>query len=308
MEKGALGMRMRFGRGLVLAGLALALTLGLFGVPTASAGAFLSPSNYMNAYVSLINSRNFPAAYAEWVNPPQTYESFVAGYADTQSVQGYFGGLQPGDVNNLVGGVPSVLYGYRTNGTVAAFSGCYFLLYTGGPGTGLDVWSIVDANLTPLNYIPTLEQADALIKSTRCYARTDGRGNYLSVQSMLGAYYDVINNRDYATAYGLWRNPPQTYYQFVAGFANTREVAMFYGNYQYSGVPGAYEAGRVPVMVMGFHNDGNVVAYRGCFRLNYDPWCVPNWAIIGANLTPVSTDFGAPDRQTVLSAMAASCY
>lgn len=302
-------MQSRLGLRLTLALVTAALVLGLASVPRASAGGFLSPSQYMNAYYSLINSRNFGAAYAEWVNPPQTYEQFVAGYGDTQRVQGYFGGLQPGDVNNLVGGVPAVLYGYRTNGSVA-YTGCYYLLYNGGAGgaSGTALWSIVDANLTPLHYIPTLEGADALIKSTQCYTRYDAAGNFVDVQSLLGAYYDAINSRDYATAYGLWRNPPQTYYQFVAGFANTTEVAMFYGNYQYSGVANAYEAGRVPVMLFGFHSDGNVVAFSGCFRLNYDPWRVPNWAIIGANLQPVSTDFGAPDRQLVLNAMAAGCY
>lgn len=293
----------------MLAGLVLALGLGLAGVPKASAGGFLSPSQYLNAYYSLINSRNFAAAYAEWMNPPQTYEQFVAGYGDTQSVQGYFGGLQPGDVNNLVGGVPAVLYGYRTNGSVAAYSGCYYLLYNGGGAgaSGTALWSIVTADFSQLNYVPTLEGADALIKSTRCYSRYDAARNFLSVQSLLGAYYDAINSRDYATAYGLWRNPPQTYYQFVAGFADTTEVAMFYGNYQYGGA-NAYEAGRVPVMLFGFHTDGGVVAFSGCFRLNYDPWRIPNWAIIGANLQPVSTDFGAPDRQVVLNAIAASCY
>lgn len=302
-------MSARFGFRLALGMLALALGLGLAGAQPASAGGFLSPSQYMNAYYSLINSRNFGAAYAEWANPPQAYDSFVAGYGDTQRVQGYFGGLQPGDANTLVGGVPSVLYGYRTNGTVAAYTGCYYLRYDGGAGgaSGMALWSIASANLRPLNYVPTLEGADALIKSTSCATRFDAAGNFASVYSLLGLYYDAINNRDYATAYGLWRNPPQTYYQFVSGFANTTEVAMFLGGYQY-GTASAYEAGRIPVMLFGFHTDGSVVAYRGCFRLNFDPRRAPNWAIIGAYLAPFPTDFGAPDRQVVLNAMAAACY
>lgn len=303
-------MSARFGFRLALAALALALGLGLAGVQPVSAGGFLSPSQYMNTYYSLINSRNFDAAYTEWVNPPQTYDAFVAGYGDTQRVQGYFGGLQPGDANSLVGGVPSVLYGYRTNGTVAAYTGCYYLRYDGGAGgaSGTALWAIVSANLRPLSYVPALEGADALIKSTSCYSRFDAAGNFANVTSLLGLYYDAINNRDYATAYGLWRNPPQTYYQFVSGFASTTEVAMFLGGYQYGGAVTAYEAGRIPVMLFGFHADGSVAAYRGCFRLNFDPWRAPGWAIIGANLLPVSTDFGAPDRQAVLGAMAAACY
>jgi len=300
----------RFGFRLALVVVAAALALGLVGGRPASAGGFLSPSQYMNAYYDLINSRNYGAAYVEWRNPPQTYEAFVAGYADTQRVQGYFGGLQPGDANSLVGGVPSVLYGYRTNGTVAAYTGCYYLLYNGGAGgaSGTALWSIVSANLNALSYVPTLDGADALIKSTECIPRRDARGSLNSVYSLLGEYYDRINNRDYGAAYGLWRSPSQTYNQFVAGFANTREVAMFYGSYQYGGAANTYEAGRIPVMLFGFHTDGSVVAYRGCFRLNFDPWRAPNWAIIGANLAPLSTDYGAPDRQTVLNAMAAACY
>lgn len=300
-------MRSRTGLLWLLGVLVAVLGPGVWGPAPAAAGGFLSPSAYMNAYFDLINTRNYSAAYVEWVNPPQTYDQFAAGYADTQRVQGYFGGLQPGEVNNLLGGVPAVLYGYRFNGTVAAYSGCYYLLYNGS-GSGMDVWSIAHADLRPLSYVPTLEGADALIKSTQCYARRASGGDFLSVQSMLGAYYDAINDRDYAAAYSLWRNPPQTYQQFVSGFAGTTEVAMFYGDYQYSGVSGAYEAGRVPVVLMGFHTDGNVVAFRGCFRLSYDPWRVPAWAIIGANLTPISTDFGAPDRQTVLNALVARCY
>lgn len=300
--------RLRFR--LALGVLALTLGLGLAGAQPASAGGFMSPSQYLNAYYSLINSRNFGAAYTEWANPPQTYDAFVAGYSDTQRVQGYFGGLQPGDANSLTGGVPSVLYGYRTNGAVAAYTGCYYLRYDGGMGgaSGTALWTIASATLRPLSYVPTLEGADALIKSTPCTPRFDATGNFASVYSLLGLYYDAINNRDYAAAYGLWRNPPQTYYQFVSGFASTTEVAMFLGGYQYSGMANAYEAGRIPVMLFGFHADGSVVAYRGCFRLNFSPWRAPNWAIIGANLLPVSTDFGAPDQQAVLNAMAAACY
>ena len=175
-------MLSRFGRRLVLAGLVLALGLGLAGAPKASAGGFLSPSQYMNTYYSLINSRNFAAAYAEWTNPPQTYEQFVAGYGDTQSVQGYFGGLQPGDVNNLVGGVPAVLYGYRTNGSVAAFSGCYFVAYNGG-AIGMAQWLLTGSNNQPMGWGPCPPDPPTKTPKTPSLSAASRRNNTCEISS-----------------------------------------------------------------------------------------------------------------------------
>lgn len=273
--------------------------------PVRGSGA-LGPRAMLYAYFDLINARNYWPAYQQWVAPPQTYAEFVAGYGDTASVAAYFGGFQPGAINAIEGRVPGVLIGYRTNGTVVAFSGCYQVRYNPG-GSGMAQWLITGANFRQLPAVPP--DTATIWQQTLdmwCYGAPDSV-SYSSVQQMLVDYIEAINRGDYADAYALWRVPPQTYQQFVAGWADTTETVLFYGSYQYSGVFGAAETGRVPVVMLGYHTDGSLVAFQGCLGMNYDPALPRRWSLYRVYLRPMAF-VETPDAYSLFTALAASCY
>ena len=267
----------------------------------------MGPRAMLTAYYDLINARNYWPAYQQWTNPPQTYTDFVAGYGDTSYVRAYFGGFQAGWANSTDGRVPGVLIGYRTNGTVAAFSGCYFVRYNPA-ATGMAQWTITGANFTEMAAVPVDETT--IWQQTLdmwCYTPPAVPGTYGSVQQMLVDYFEAVNRRDYAEAYALWLNPVQTYADFVNGWADTTETVMFYGAYQFSGVYGALEAGRVPVVLMGYHTDGSLVAFKGCLGVNYDTALPRRWSLYATYLEPLPFAV-TPDAYSIGVALGASCY
>lgn len=274
---------------------------------SAAAGGALGPRAMLYAYYGLINARSYWPAYQQWVSPPQTYAQFVAGYGDTASVVAYFGGFQPGAITAIEGRVPGVLIGYRSNGTVAAFSGCYSVRYNPA-ASGMAQWLITGANFQPMPIIPT-DTATIWQQALDmwCYGDPGFAGSYSSVQQMLLDYIEAVNRADYGDAYALWANPPQTYEQFVVGWADTTETVLFYGAYQYSGVYGVGETGRVPVVMMGYHTDGSLVAYQGCLGVSYDAALLRRWSLWRTYLRPMVFST-TPDTYAVFNALAASCY
>lgn len=272
----------------------------------ALAGGNLGPREMLNTYYSLVNARAYATAYAQWTNPTQTYADFVAGYADTSRVEAHFGGFQPGPTNSVAGRVPGVLIGYRTNGSVAAFSGCYDLVYNPAT-TGIGQWLITGSNFVQLPTVPA-GQAIQPYLATDCYDRWPADfSTYLSVYGMLANYINAVNLADYARAYSLWASPPQAYDQFVSGWADTRETVLFYGAYQWSGTTNAAEAGRVPVVMLGYHTDGSLVAYQGCLGVNYNAQLPRRWSLWSADLRPLPFTT-TPDMVIINAALSASCY
>lgn len=269
------------------------------------AGGNVAPREMLQTYYALINSRDYATAYAQWVHPAQTYAEFVAGYADTVRVESRFGGYQHGAPGGIQGRIPGVLIGYRTNGSVAAFSGCYDVSYFSAV-TGLGQWRIANANFAPMSTIPTGQQIEDVLKMD-CYGYTNANGSYSSVQAMLTDYYNAINRMDYAAAYALWATPVQTYGEFVSGWADTREAVMFLGGYQWGGNPNALETGRVPVVLFGCHTDGSLRAYEGCFSVNYNARLPRHWSILGADLRPLPFVI-TPDAAAIQAALGQACY
>jgi hypothetical protein len=92
-------------------------------------------------------------------------------------------------------------------------------------------------------------------------------GGNVGPRAMLVSYYQLINTRNYAAAYQQWTNPPQTYAQFVAGYADTTRVDAFFGGLQAGAI--GHVGGSVPGVLIGYHTDGSVVAYSGCYNLGY---------------------------------------
>ena len=114
-------------------------------------GFYTSVQQLLVAYYNAINRRDFTAAYSLWMNPPQTYESFAAGFADTTEAVLFYGGYQwSGQTYALEAGrIPAVVFGYRTDGSLGVYRGCFRVSYN---ALVPQRWSILGANLAPVAY------------------------------------------------------------------------------------------------------------------------------------------------------------
>lgn len=114
-------------------------------------------------------------------------------------------------------------------------------------------------------------------------------GGSIGPRAMLLAYYDLINSRDYWTAYQQWDNPPQTYADFAAGYADTVRVTAYFGGLQ---ATDSYRAeGCIPGILIGQRTDGSQVAYQGSYDVRYNPPVtgVAQWKIIAGSFVPLPT-------------------
>ncbi len=112
--------------------------------PATDTPGIASAQDVIAAYYAAINRREYRAAYALLVNPAQSYDQFVAGYADTKSVLLRVGAFQP-TANSPTdeGRLPVFFLAVRTSGD-ATFTGCY----TVANGQGLPPhWAITGANI-----------------------------------------------------------------------------------------------------------------------------------------------------------------
>jgi hypothetical protein len=200
--------------------------------------------------------------------------------------------------------MPTVLIGYHSDGGVVAFNGCYYLTYN-DVGTGTAQWMITGASIFPLSFVPSAVNI-AQYLTAYCYPRTSPY-YYDTVQQLLVDYYDAVNRGEYATAYDLWTYPQQSYDNFVAGYADTTEVALFYGNFQFSGYYSTLDTGRIPVVLFGYHTDGSLAAYQGCIIMGYDQLRPGAWSIAGANLGQMAFTT-TPSYTAIQQALGASCY
>ncbi len=292
--------------GRLAAALLIIAVIGTVGVPgRALAGGSVGPRQMLYSYYTLINSRNFAAAYSQWSAPTQTYQDFVQGYADTTYVTAWFGSFQAGFIGAQYGRVPGVLVGAHSNGSTVAYAGCYDVSYNPN-ATGMAQWPITGANFQPLSAVPsTIEINTLMIRS--CYDQFSPQGTYSTVQARLVDYAAAVNLSDYTRAYAIWSNPQQTYDQFVSGWADTTETVLFYGAYQYSGVYGYGEIGRVPVVMMGYHNDGSLVAYQGCLGLSYNANSSQQWGLWASYVQPMAFSV-TPSTYAIAQALNAGCY
>jgi hypothetical protein len=92
-------------------------------------------------------------------------------------------------------------------------------------------------------------------------------------------YYDLINSGNFSAAYNQWLSPANglardyrlPYQQFVSGYADTRYVTVYAGQFQT--IPQNQQRGYlwlyVPIVLVGQHTDGSFVTYSGCYALGY---------------------------------------
>jgi hypothetical protein len=94
---------------------------------------------------------------------------------------------------------------------------------------------------------------------------TPGGAEHSAPDELLRAYYDAINGKDYARAYGYWENPPTTSFdEFVQGYGDTASVALTLGPVTSEGAVGSRYA-RLPTVLVATHTDGRRETFAGCY-------------------------------------------
>jgi hypothetical protein len=93
-------------------------------------------------------------------------------------------------------------------------------------------------------------------------------------QGVVTAYYDAINNRDYATAYGLnsQAQGSESYAKFKQGYSDTEHDSL-----TVTGVSGD----TVSISLVAQHNDGSILKFSGTYT-------VQNGKIVGSDIQRIS--------------------
>lgn len=114
-------------------------------------------------------------------------------------------------------------------------------------------------------------------------------GGPIGARAMLIAYYDLINSGNYWTAYQQWASPPQTYADFVAGYADTTHITAYFGGLQATSAD-RFE-GCISGILIGQHTNGSTVAYQGSYDLHYNPAQsgIGQWTILAGQFVPLPT-------------------
>lgn len=270
-------------------------------------------------YYSAINLREYSRAYDLWASPSQNFYNFARGFEDTRRVRAYFGTPQI-TTEAAVLGVPAVLLAQRTNQTQAAFVGCFAMRDTASG------WRIAAASFQQLTFstgtngAPTPETIQSFTQVT-CSAAAQPL-TILPVAGLapaspnegdktLSAYFDAINDQNYAAAYALWVESLPTgptyrpsYASFSAGYFNTRAIAVYPGAYIPVALVGL--SGWQPVVLVGLETNGTITAYSGCYGLRYIGDASTPLGVVDGRLTAFK--IGMPSAQEISNALAgASC-
>lgn len=96
-----------------------------------------------------------------------------------------------------------------------------------------------------------------------------GAGSQLVAPSairQLDRFYTFINQRDFARAYALWRTPPTSYAQFVAGYRTTSHVDVAFGTPEGNSAAGTIGVD-VPTVLLARQTNGSIQGYAGCYTV-----------------------------------------
>ncbi len=293
----------------------VALLLGLVPAAPVSAGGNVSPRAMLEQYFEAINRGAYQVAYAQWINPPQTYRDFVSGYSDTISINARFGGFRPVNAadslgrlpETLIGSVPAVLVANRggdpTDGPI--YYGCYVLAYD-PKVTGMAQWRILSGSLKLGSGIPNTNTIQGWLNRADCYGYDQLAPDQFPALA-LSYYYDQVNSHFYRAAYDMWSTPYQTFDDFEAGYADTTDVVLFTGRvcprerYVMQARTG------VRVVLMGYHTDGSLAAYGGSIDLLYDATKPRHWGIVSADLALLDTSTRPLTQEAIFQALGAAC-
>jgi len=83
--------------------------------------------------------------------------------------------------------------------------------------------------------------------------------------TVLQQYYNLLNRKQYATAYGLLHTN-QSFFDYVNGFETTARIDSYWGAPQGNG-----QDTRVPAVLVAHQTDTSIKTYAGCFILGLYP-------------------------------------
>lgn len=302
--------------------LLVVLTLQIASVSPIRAAEYASPQAMLQTYYNAINRQDYATAYALWLSPRQTYQTFAAGFSNTARVTPYFGVLQTQN-STQAGYVPALLLGYQFDGSVYSFYGCFTASYQGVNGV---TWRIAGGNFQVLStqgvpdnaVIQAYLDIDCFNPPSGITPNTVTISNNLAAPTIL-AYYDAINAKGFPAAYSYWLQPiagpkpngapPQDYRpgftQFQNGYASTYYVNVYFGNYNQTGASAghSYLDGMLPAVLVGQQDDGTFAAYYGCYVMGYLPNGV--LGIVNGKFTLFAND--VPSGDTILQYVNLDC-
>jgi hypothetical protein len=302
--------------------LLVVLTLQIASVSPSRAAEYASPQAMLLTYYNAINRQDYATAYALWLSPPQTYQTFAAGFANTARVEPYFGSLQSQNTSQ-VGYVPAVLLGYQIDGSVYSYYGCFTASYQGVNGI---TWRIAGGNFHLLTTQGVPDNAviqaylaiDCFNPPSAITPNTATTTNNFAAPTIL-AYYDAINANGFPAAYSYWLQPiagPKpngapaldyrpSFTQFQNGYSNTYYVNVYFGEYNQTGASAghSYLNGLLPAVLIGQQNDGTFAAYYGCYVMGYLPNGV--LGIVNGKFTLFAND--VPTGDTILQYVKLDC-
>lgn len=124
--------------------------------------------------------------------------------------------------------------------------------------------------------------------------------NPTSPVDLVASYYNAINRLEYQRAYSYWQSPPNSYNDFVNGFADTLNIQVIVQPPTRIGVAAGSRYVSIPTVLIADHQDGTQHVFAGCFvtRIsNLQPPDIPQedvWHLYSADIVEVSSTTSIP--------------
>ncbi|HEU5015853.1 MAG TPA: hypothetical protein VFT66_25230 [Roseiflexaceae bacterium] len=261
-----------------------------------NAGAVQTLVNYYSA----IEQKKYDEAYHIWANNGAasglTLEQFKQGLANTVRTDvaiGYLQGVNtaadhvilPVTITAVVNDPSVPDLGQR----VQVFTGTYTVQQA-------------DSSLTPTGFVIAAAHIAEVSNPKLPPAERS------APEQLVQAYYNAINQHEFAHAYTLWDNSGtasnQGFAQFQTGFANTNSVAIAMGTPQVQGAAGSLYAD-VPIVIVATQKDQTQQTFCGTYtarRLNVPPFDQLGWYIQRGNITQTSNvQLGSAEANALLN-------
>jgi heat shock protein HslJ len=115
------------------------------------------PVATLASYYTTINARDYPRAFRFWDSPPQSFEQFARGFADTDRVRLLVDpspGIE-GAAGSVYADIPAIVVATTRNGNERVFAGCYVMRRSNVQDRG---WRIYRGNLSQVSSNTRLSQ------------------------------------------------------------------------------------------------------------------------------------------------------
>jgi hypothetical protein len=295
--------------------------------PTPAAAQTITPFDLRDhpiyliaSYYNAIALQDYERAYSYWIGHAPggaTYQQFVQGFADVQTVRALArlpvaGGVAAGTAHAEV---PVVVLTTLKSGDSQIFAGCIHAVHYNvpvGDSPTIDPdWHLDSAVLQPAASVDFAQAASACVYSqVESFPTSTGLDSQLSPMDVIGSYYDAIAAQDYVRAYNYWQNgaPGQTLAQFAQGFAGTADVGVVVALSFTMGAAAGSAYADAPLLITATDQDqpqlfvGCMVTRKSNVPVGDSTLTDPNWYLYGATIREVSTlDAGVQQVWSVCS-------